>query len=135
MCAFFIFYFSHMKIIYTHSAPEPVGPYSQWATSGNMFYSSWQIGIDPETLLLKEGWITAQTKQACENIQAILKEANIDLKNVVKTSVFLSDMRDYSVVNHIYNEYFTHKPARTCIWVSELLSNALIQIEVIAELK
>lgn len=122
-----------MQASYTESAPEPVGPYSQGIISGNMFYSSGQIGINPETLLLKEGWILEQTTQVCENLKAVLDSAKLKLNNVVKVNMFLSDIRDYEIVNWVYKEYFSHKPARSCVAVSALPAWALVEIEVIAE--
>jgi len=124
-----------MKSSYSESAPEPVGPYSQGIISGNMFYSSGQIGINPETLLLKEWGIIGQTTQACENISAVLQSANLSLENVVKTTIFISDIRDYDAVNHVYKDYFSHKPARSCVAVAALPSSALVEIEVIAEIQ
>ncbi|MCD5374972.1 RidA family protein [Candidatus Gracilibacteria bacterium] len=124
-----------MKSIYSESAPEVVGPYSQGIVSGNMFYSSGQIGIDPETLLLKEGGIYAQTHQACLNLKAVLEAANLSLENVIKVNIFLRDMRDYEVVNNVYKEYFAHKPARSCVGIAGLPANALVEIEIIAEIK
>lgn len=124
-----------MKSIYSESAPEVVWPYSQWIVSWNMFYSSGQIGIDPETLLLKEWGIYAQTHQACLNLKAVLEAANLSLENVIKVNVFLRDMRDYEVVNNVYKEYFAHKPARSCVGIAWLPANALVEIEIIAEIK
>jgi len=123
-----------MKQTYTESAPEPVGPYSQGIISGNMFYTSGQIWINPETLLLKEGWITGQTHQVFSNLSAILESANLRLENIVKANIYLSDIRDYEAVNMIYKDYMSHKPARSCVAVAALPANALVEIEVIAEI-
>ena len=123
-----------MQATYTESAPEPVGPYSQGMVSGKLFYSSGQIGINPETLLLKEWGIIGQTTQVCENIKAVLESAGLTLKNVIKTNIYISDIRDYDAVNHVYKDYFTHKPARSCVAVAALPSNALVEIEIIAEI-
>ena len=123
-----------MQATYTESAPEPVGPYSQGIISGNMFYSSGQVGINPETLLLKEGWILGQSHQVCKNLEAVLKSANLELKNVIKVNIFISDIRDYEAVNGVYKDYFTHKPARSCVAVAALPANALVEMEVIAEI-
>lgn len=136
MCAFFYFFSFHiMQATYTESAPEPVGPYSQWMISWNMFYSSGQIGIDPETLLLKEWGILWQTTQVCANLKAVLASANLNFKDVVKTNIYIRDMRDYEAVNNVYKNCFSHKPARSCVWVAGLPMNALVEIEVIAEIK
>ncbi len=123
-----------MQATYTESAPEPVGPYSQGIISGNMFYSSGQVGINPETLLLKEGWILWQTTQVCENLAAVLESAKLTFENVVKVNIFLADIRDYEAVNGVYKDYFSHKPARSCVAVAALPANALVEIEVIAEI-
>jgi 2-iminobutanoate/2-iminopropanoate deaminase len=124
-----------MKTVYSEQAPEPIGPYSQWIVSWDFFYSSWQIGINPESLLLKEWGIYAQTHQACLNLKAVLEAAELSLENVVKVNIYIRDMRDYEVVNNVYKEYFSHKPARSCIWVAGLPANALVEMEVIAEKK
>lgn len=122
-----------MQATYTESAPEPVGPYSQWMISGNMFYSSGQIGVNPETLLIKEWGILGQTTQLCENLKAVLKSANLELKDVIKVTIFLADIRDFNAVESVYKDYFSHKPARSCVAVAALPMNALVEIEVIAE--
>lgn len=123
-----------MQATYTESAPEPVGPYSQGIISGNMFYSSGHIGTNPETMLLKEGGILAQTAQVCKNLEAVLKSANLELSNVIKVHIYISDIRDYEAVNSVYKEYFSHKPARTCVAVAALPSLALVEMDVIAEI-
>ena len=123
-----------MRTTYTEWAPEPIGPYSQGVISGNMFYVWGQIGINPETHLLKEWWITGQTHQVFSNLNAVLESANLTFQNVVKVNVYLADIRDYEAVNIIYKDYITHKPARSCIAVSALRSNALVTIEVVAEI-
>lgn len=124
-----------MQATYTESAPEPVGPYSQWMISWNTFYTSGQIGINPETLLLREWGILGQTKQVCENLKAVLESAGLSLENVIKTKIHISDIRDYQAVNSVYKDYFPHKPARSCVAVAALPMNALVEIEVIAEIK
>ncbi len=123
-----------MQATYTESAPEPVGPYSQGIISGNMFYSSGQVGINPNTLILKEWGIIWQTTQVCENLKAVLESANLELKNVIKVNIYISDIRDYDAVNHVYKDYFSHKPARSCVAVSALPANALVEMEIIAEI-
>jgi 2-iminobutanoate/2-iminopropanoate deaminase len=99
-----------------------------------MFYSSGQIGINPETLLLKEGGILGQTKQTCENLEAVIKSANLEMKNIIKVNVFLADIRDFQAVNSVYKDYFSHKPARSCVAVAAIPAGALVEIEVIAEI-
>lgn len=120
-----------MKIINTENAPKAIWPYSQAIIVWNTLYSSWQIGLNPENMELVE-WIENQTHQVCKNLQAILKESWVDLKNVVKTTIYLSKLDDFKIVNKIYWEYFSHKPARSTIEVASLPLNALIEIDIIA---
>lgn len=96
-----------------------------------MMYFSGQIGINPETGELEDR-ITRQTQRACENIKLIATEAGIDMSDIVKTTIFLTDMDDYAVVNEIYGEYFPHRPARSCVAVAKLPAGAVVEIEVIA---
>ncbi|HNL85055.1 MAG TPA: Rid family detoxifying hydrolase, partial [Chitinophagales bacterium] len=107
------------KIIYTDDAPEPIGPYSQAVYSNGMLFVSGQIPIEPFSgALIKDG-IAAETEQVMQNIQAILDEAEMDFSNVVKCSIFLTDMKDFPKVNEIYGKYFAENPpARSTIAVS-----------------
>src|SRR5882672_4196692 len=101
-----------MKYINTEKAPKAVGPYSQAIVSNGFVFCSGQIGIDPKTNELVEG-IEAQTHQVLKNLSAVLKAGNSSLDNVVKTTVYLADIKDYGKMNEIYGQYFTeHKPAR-----------------------
>ena len=119
-------------IISTTKAPAAIGPYSQAIQTGNMLFSSGQLGLNPETGTLPEG-IQAQTAQALANVDAILKEAGFERSNVVKTVVFLKNMSDFGVVNELYADFFgDHKPARSCVEVSCLPKNGLVEIEVVA---
>lgn len=118
------------KIIYTKSAPEPVGPYSQAILIDNTLYCSGQIGINPSEGALKEG-LENQTLQVMNNIANVLKEAGFDFNDVVKTTCFLSDMNDFSKFNEIYAKYFVSNPARSCVQ-AKLPKNALVEVEVIA---
>ncbi len=118
------------KIIYTKNAPEPVGPYSQAILASNFLYCSGQIGINPKTNELV-GDIEQQTKQVIKNIESVLIEAGFDSKDVIKTNCYLSDMADFSVFNEIYAQFFTHKPARSCVQ-AKLPKNALVEVEVVA---
>ena len=93
-----------------------------------MFYSSGQIGVNPDTLILREWWILGQTKQVCENLKAVLESANLELKDVIKVNVSISDIRDHEAVGSVYKDYFPHKPARSCVAVSALPKNALVEI-------
>lgn len=119
-------------IISTTKAPAAIGPYSQAIQTGNMLFSSGQLGLDPRTGMLPEG-IQAQAAQALANVDAILKEAGFERSNVVKTVVFLKNMSDFGVVNELYADFFgNHKPARSCVEVSCLPKNGLVEIEVVA---
>ncbi len=121
------------QIIYTADAPEPVGPYSQAVIAGNTLYCSGQIAIDPSTGKLSDGNITEQAHLCIKNIKNILKAANMNLNNVVKTSCFLKEMGDFAEFNEVYAQYFNeNKPARSCVAVKELPKGALVEIEVIA---
>lgn len=121
-----------MEIIATTAAPGAIGPYSQGFVTGNLIFTSGQIGLNPETGTLAEG-LTAQAHQACRNVGAVLKAAGADFENVVKTTCFLADMGDFAPFNAVYAEYFTSKPARSCVAVKDLPKGALCEIEVIAE--
>ncbi len=123
-----------MEIINTPKAPMPVGPYSQAIKTSHFVYVSGQIGLDPEKGEILSNSIEDQTKRALLNVQAILEEVNCKISDVVKVTIFLKNMKDFPVVNRIYEEFFgSHKPARSCVEVSGLPKNALIEIEVIAE--
>jgi len=97
-----------MKIINTENAPKAIWPYSQAIIVWNTLYSSWQIGLNPKNMELVE-WIENQTHQICKNLQAILKKSWLDLKNVVKTTIYLSNLDNFKIVNEIYWEYFFYK--------------------------
>ena len=124
------------KVIRTDKAPAPVGPYNQAiATSGQMLFVAGQIPLDPQSgKIVGEGDIAAQTKQVMANIEAILTEAGTSFDNVVKTSVFLSDLANFSPMNQVYAEYFAEEtaPARACVEVSRLPKDVLVEIECIA---
>ena len=121
-----------MKQVYTEQAPAALGPYSQAYVANGFVFISGQGGIDPAQGALVEGGVEAQTLQAMKNIEAILKEAGTDFSKVVKTTCFLADMRDFAKFNAIYAEYFTSKPARSCVAVKTLPANFLVEVEVIA---
>ncbi len=124
------------KVIRTDKAPAPVGPYNQAiATSGQMLFVAGQIPLDPQSgKIVGEGDIAVQTKQVMANIEAILTEAGTSWDNVVKTSVFLSDLANFSPMNQVYAEYFAEEtaPARACVEVSRLPKDVLVEIECIA---
>ncbi len=122
-------------VIYTNQAPAPVGPYSQAiSTNGELIFLAGQIPLHPETgEIVGEGDIQAQTKQVMINIESILTSAGVDWSNIVKTSVFLSDLANFSAMNEIYAQYFDDKPpARACVEVSRLPKDVLVEIECIA---
>ena len=121
-----------MKQVYTEQAPAALGPYSQAYKANGFVFISGQGGIDPSQGALVEGGVEAQTLQAMKNIEAILKEAGTDFSKVVKTTCFLADMGDFAKFNAIYAEYFTSKPARSCVAVKTLPANFLVEVEVIA---
>lgn len=124
----------HKKITLITSAQAPIaiGPYSQAALVNDILFLSGQLGMDPHTMQLVEG-IEAQTHQALKNCAVILAQANKTFEDVIKTTIFLKSMDDFATVNIIYSNYFTnHLPARSCVAVSELPKNGLIEIELIA---
>jgi 2-iminobutanoate/2-iminopropanoate deaminase len=124
-----------MKQVATKNAPAAIGPYSQGIIVNNLFFSSGQIPLTPEGVLV-EGSIEEQTRQVFRNLEAVLQEAGASLETVVKATVFLKDMNDFSVVNDIYAEFFgDHKPARSCVEVARLPKDAKIEIEVVALVK
>jgi len=123
-----------MKKIHTTNAPEAIGPYSQAIKVGNMIFTSGQIALTPDGKFLDED-VKTQTKQVCENLKAVLKEAGAELKDVVKTTIFLADINDFNEVNEVYGEYFSHKPARSTVAVKDLPKGAKVEIECIAFLK
>ena len=120
------------KIIYTKDAPNAIGPYSQAILSNNTLYCSGQIAIDCKGNI-KNKSIEEETKQIIKNIAAVLKKAEMDFSNVVKTTIFLKDMNDFSVVNNIYQKTFENEPpARETVEVSRLPKDVNIEISVIA---
>jgi 2-iminobutanoate/2-iminopropanoate deaminase len=124
-----------MKLISTQDAPQAIGPYSQAVVCNGLVYTSGQIALTPSGEMIEED-IKKQTHQVLKNITAVLKEANSGLDSVVKTTIFLSDMDNFAVVNEIYAEYFkNHKPARATVAVKTLPKNALIEIDCIATTK
>jgi 2-iminobutanoate/2-iminopropanoate deaminase len=121
------------EIIMTEKAPLAIGPYSQAVKYGNIIFTSGAIGVDPGTGAFVEGGIQAQTKQCIENLKVILEASGSSLGNVLKTTVFIKDMNDFSKVNEIYGKYFTEKqPGRSCVEVARLPKDALVEIEAIA---
>ncbi|HJF16579.1 MAG TPA: RidA family protein [Globicatella sulfidifaciens] len=123
-----------MKKLSTQKAPAAVGPYSQGIQTGNLFFLSGQLGLNPETGKMVEGGIEKQTHQVFKNIQAVLESEGLTLNNVVKVLVLLSDINDFAAVNAIYGKYFNEPyPARSAFQVAALPLGGQIEIEVIAE--
>lgn len=123
-----------MKVVSTTNAPQAIGPYSQAMISGGMVYTSGQIAIDPSSGNIQATTIEEQTHQVCKNVKAVLEASGSSLDKVVKTVCFLADMGDFATFNGIYAQYFTSKPARSCVAVKTLPKNVLVEIDTIAEL-
>ena len=123
-----------LKKVYTSNAPEAIGPYSQAIICGNMLFTSGQVPINPATGNVETEGITDQATQVMKNLAAVLAEAGTTFEKVVKTTCFLADMNDFAAFNAVYAEYFTSKPARSCVAVKTLPKNVLVEVEVIAEI-
>ena len=123
------------EYISTNKAPAAIGPYSQAIKIGDFLYASGQIPIDPSNGQIDGNDIKTQAKRCCLNVGEILKAAGTDFNHVVKTTCFLSDMSLFADFNSIYSEYFTGKPARSCVAVKEIPKGVLCEIEIIAYLK
>ena len=124
-----------MKAISTQKAPAAIGPYSQAIQVGNLVYTSGQIPIDPATGSFVEGGIKEQTRQSLSNVRAILEATGLTMANVIKTTVFLTDMANFADMNAVYAEFFTEPyPARSAVAVKTLPKGALVEIEVVAEI-
>ncbi|GAA7834372.1 RidA family protein [Helicobacter pylori] len=121
------------KVIHSALAPKAIGPYSQAIATNDLVFVSGQLGIDASTGEFKGTDIHSQTTQSMENIKAILKEANLGMDSVVKTTILLKSLDDFAVVNEIYGSYFTEPyPARATFQVAKLPKDALVEIEAIA---
>lgn len=118
--------------ISTDNAPKAIGPYSQAIIYGNMVYTSGQIALSPETAALVGNDVTEQTEQVMKNLSAVLKEAGSDMKDIIKTTCFLSDIADFAAFNEVYGKYITEAPARSCVAAKDLPKGALVEVEVIA---
>ena len=120
------------EIIHTKEAPAAVGPYSQAVSTGSLLFVSGQLPMDPVTMEMPKD-VQAQAKQSLTNLESILKEAGLGLKDVVKTSVFIKNMDDFGAVNEIYAQFFQDlHPARSCVEVARLPKDALVEVEAIA---
>ncbi|MAL59543.1 MAG: reactive intermediate/imine deaminase [Flavobacteriaceae bacterium] len=124
------------KIIHTPNAPAPIGPYSQAVLKGNMLFTSGQIAINPRTGSLVMESIENETKQVMENLKAVLGKAGMDFSHVLKTSIFLSDMKNFGKVNEVYATYFDEAtaPARETVEVANLPKYVNVEISMIASL-
>lgn len=118
--------------IYTDKAPAAIGPYSQAVQAGNILYISGMIPVDPATNTMAGPTIVEQASQIMRNIDAVLKEAGFSVDDVVKTTCFLADMNDFARFNEVYADFFTSKPARSCVAVKQLPKGALAEVETIA---
>ena len=120
------------KVIATTNAPGAIGPYSQAWAVGDMVFASGQIPVNPATGEIPTG-IAAQTEQSCKNVAAIMEAAGLTMDNVVKTTCFLADIKDFAAFNAIYAEYFKGEvPARSCFQVGALPMGALVEVEAVA---
>jgi 2-iminobutanoate/2-iminopropanoate deaminase len=121
------------EIISTTNAPLAIGPYSQAVKVGSFVHTAGQIAIDPETSQIVDGDVTAQAEQVMKNLQEVLAAAGTGFENVVKTTIFLRYMKDFSAVNEVYGKFFVdEKPARSTVSVSALPMQALLEIEMVA---
>ena len=121
-----------MQFVSTNKAPQAIGPYSQAIIINGMVYTSGQIALTPEGKMLEEN-INIQTKQVLENLKNVMLEAGSSFNKVIKTTIFLSDMDNFNIVNDIYADFFgSHKPVRSTVAVKTLPKNALVEIDCIA---
>jgi 2-iminobutanoate/2-iminopropanoate deaminase len=123
------------EIVFSDKAPKPIGPYSQAIKVGNLLFLSGQIGIDPNTGNLVTGGIVAETRQVMNNIRAVLEAANLTLENVIKTTIYLTNLTAFGEVNQIYAEFFSKDfPARSTVGVQALPKSAKVEIEIVAQM-
>ena len=119
--------------VHTDQAPAAIGPYSQAVVAGELIFTSGQIALNPETGLLEGETVTEQTHRVCRNLQAVLTAAGSSPEHTIKTVCYLSDMADFAAFNEVYAQYFTEKPARSCVAAKALPKGALVEVEVIAQ--
>ena len=124
-----------MKKIHTEKAPAAIGPYSQAVVHNGVLYTSGQVPLDPVTGEIVGSDIQSQANQVLKNLEQILKEAGTDFSNVIKTTCFLADMKDFAAFNEVYASYITEKPARSCVAVKELPKQVLVEVEAIAAIE
>jgi 2-iminobutanoate/2-iminopropanoate deaminase len=121
------------QILTSEQAPKAIGPYSAGIRTGNLVFTAGQLGVDPSTGEFVSDEISAQTRQALKNLQAVLEAGGASLENVVKATVFLRDMDDFGAMNEVYAEFFTQNPpARSAVQVARLPKDAAVEIEAIA---
>ena len=121
------------EVVITEKAPQAIGPYSVGIKAGNLVFTAGQLGINPENGEFVPGGVEAETRQALTNLKAVLEAAGASLKTIVKTTVFLRDMNDFSLMNKIYGEFFTSEfPARSAVEVARLPKDGAVEIEAIA---
>ena len=123
-----------MEFVATKNAPDAIGPYSQAVKANGLLFTSGQIAIDPKTGNVEAKTIEGKTKQVCENLKAVCAAAGTSLDKAIKTVCFLADINDFAAFNEVYGNYFTNKPARSCVAVKALPKNVLCEVELIAEL-
>jgi 2-iminobutanoate/2-iminopropanoate deaminase len=125
------------KAIATKGAPEAIGPYSQGVRAGNLIFTAGQVALDPVHQMILGGSVTEQTARVLENLKAILEAAGSDLTKIIKATVYLKDMNDFPAMNVVYAQYLAPEgvtpPARTTVEVSRLPKEALVEIDVVAE--
>jgi 2-iminobutanoate/2-iminopropanoate deaminase len=123
------------KIVATLKAPAAIGPYSQAIRIGDFLYTSGQISLDPETMEMVTGDIEMETEKVLKNIEAILKADGLDLNNIIKTTVYLTNLSEFTRMNQVYEKFFSEtKPARACVQVTALPKGAKVEIDAIAHL-
>lgn len=120
------------RIISTEAAPAAIGPYSQAVMVNDMLYASGQIPVDPVTGEIAGDTIETQAEQVMKNVGAVLQAADMAYENVIKTTCFIADMKDFAAFNEIYAKYFTGCPARSCVAVKEIPKKVLCEVEVVA---
>ncbi|MDL1949409.1 RidA family protein [Acidobacteria bacterium ACD] len=125
-----------LTTVSSDAAPKALGPYSQAIAAGGLLFTAGQVPLDPATMKLVEGEIAAQTERVLENLSAVLSAAGCTLDDVVKTTVFLTDMGDFAEMNRVYAERFgAHRPARSTVQVGRLPAVARVEIELVARLR
>lgn len=124
-----------LKIVTTEKAPAAIGPYSQAVSAGGMLYVSGQIPLDPASGEIAEGGVAGQTKQVLENLKAVVSAGGGDMSRVVKVTIYITDMGQFSVVNEIYGSYFSEPfPARACVQVSALPKGVEVEMDAIVQI-